>query len=264
MKSPSPSISLFSPISSFHNFDNIYHYQSHCPSISAFNPKPCETTSTFSPTKALFEPISYLELSPTTSTTSNITSFKPSVNPPSLEDNIYSLSRRPSQLPHTCFKHLLSFQPQSWTSLTSFSPALLPPLLGRIRHHPSPDPPPFHPRDLSTRSFPLHPPPLPPRFRQPLLRQFRLVPKNYSLQALPQSQLPPQLPSQLPLDPRVSGLRRSHRILWLLQPRSSQNGLNRKMSWSSIWEALAWSGKTFLEICQAVAPLAVDYIIRTT
>lgn len=230
MKSPSSSISLLSPISSFHNIDNIYHYQSHCPSPSAFESKPCETTSLFSPTTAVFEATFYLDLSPTTttstSTTSNITSFEPSVNPPSLEDTLYSLSRRPSHLPHTCFKHLLSFQPQNWTSLTSFSPALLPRLLGRIRHPPSPDPPPFHPRDLSTRSFPLHPPPPPPRFRQPLLRQFRLVPKNRLLEALPQ----PKLPSQLPLDRRVNDLRRSHRILWLLQPRSSQNGPSRKMS----------------------------------
>lgn len=225
MKSPSPSISLLSPISSFHNIDNIYHYQSPCPSPSAFASKPCETTSTFLPT-AVFEATSYLDLSPTTSITSNITSFEPSVNPPSLEDTFYSLSRRPSHLPHTCFKHLLSFQPQSWTSLTSFSPALLPRLLGRIRHPPSPDPPPFHPRDLSTRSFPLHLPPPPPRFRQPLLRQFRLVPKNHPLEALPQL----KLPSQLPLDPRVNDLRRSHRILWLLQPRSSRNGPSRKMS----------------------------------
>lgn len=228
MKSPSPSISLFSPISSSHNSDNIYHYQSHCPSPT-FQLKPCETTSTFSPTTAVFEATFCLDLSPTTSTTSttsNSTFSEPSVNPPSLEDTFVSLSRRPSHLPHTCFKHLLSFQPQSWTSLTSFSPALLPQLLGRIRHPPSPDPPPFHPQDLSTRSFPLHPPPLPPRFRQPLLRQFRLVPKNHPLEALPQ----PKLPSQLPLDRRVSDLRRSHRIPWLLQPRSSQNGPSRKMS----------------------------------
>lgn len=226
MKSPSPTISLFSPISSSHNSDNIYHYQSHCPSPSAFKLKPCDTTYTFSPATVVFEATSYLDLSPTTSTTSITTSFEPSVNPPSPEDTLDSLSRRPSHLPHTCFKHLLSFQPQSWTSLTSFSPALLPQLLGRIRHPPSPDPPPFHPQGLSTRSFLLHPPQLPPRFRQPLLRQFQLVPKNHPLEALPQ----PKLPSQLPLDPPVNDLRRLHRILWLLQPRSSQNGPSKKMS----------------------------------
>lgn len=226
MKSPSPTILLFSPISSSHNSDDIYHYQSHCPSPSAFKLKPCEITSNFSSTIVVFEATSYLDLSPTTSTISNTTSLEPSVNPTSLEDTLDSLSRRPSYLPHTCFKHLLSFQPQSWTSLTSFSPALLPRLLGRIKHPPSPDPPPFHPQDLSTRSFPLHPPPPPPRFRQPLLRQFQLVPKNHPLEALPQ----PKLPSQLPLDPRVNDRRRSHRILWLLQPRSSRNGPSRKMS----------------------------------
>lgn len=232
MNSPSPSISFFSPISSSHNY-RLCQYQSHCASPSAFKNKPCETTSTFSPTTVVLEATSYLDLSTATTTTTATTIttttatttsiFQPSVNPPSPEDSLDPLSRRPLNLPHTCFKHLLSFQPQSWTSLTSSSPALLPRLLGRISHPPSPGRPPHHPQDLSTRSFPLHPPPPPPRPRQPLLQQ---VLKNRPLEALPH----PKLPSLLPLGPRVNGLRRLHRILLLLRPRSSQNGPSRKMS----------------------------------
>lgn len=233
MNSPSPSISFFSPISSSHNY-RLCQYQSHCPSPSAFKNKPCETSSTFSPATTVLEATFYLDSSTTTTTTTTTptttptttNTVQPSVSPPSPEDTLDSLSRRPLNLPHTCFKHLLSFQPQSWTSLTSSSPALLPRLLGRISHPLSPDRPPYHPQDLSTRSFPLHPPPPPPRSRQPLLQQLRLVLKNRPLEALPH----PKLPFLLPLGPRVNDLRHSHRILLLLQPRSSQNGPSRKMS----------------------------------
>lgn len=233
MKRPSPSISFFSPISPPHNYC-LCQYQSRCPSPSAFKNKPCETPSTFAPTTAVLKAAFYLDLSTTTTTTTTITAttttntkaFEPLVNPPSLEDSRDPLSRRPLNLPHTCFKHLLSFQPQSWTSLTSSSPALLPRLLGRISHPPSPDRVPYHPQGLSTHSFPLPPPPLPPRSRQPLLRQFQLGLKSHPLEVLPH----PKFPSLFPLGPRVNDLRRLHHILLLLQPRSSQNGPSRKMS----------------------------------
>ena len=233
MNSPSTSISFFSPISSYHNY-RLCQYQSHRPSPSAFKNKPCETSSTFSTAATVLETTSHLDLSTATTTTTTTptktptttNTFQLSANPPSPEDTLDPLSRRPLNLPHTCFKHLLSFQPQSWTSLTSSSPALLPRLLGRIRHPLSPDRLPYHPQDLSTRSLPLHPPPPRPRSRQPLLQQLQLVLKNRPLEALPH----PKLPSLLPLGPRVNDLRHSHRILLLLQPRSSQNGPSRKMS----------------------------------
>ena len=145
------------------------------------------------------------------------------------EGRAATLGRRRLQSSRTCFKHLLSFQPQSWTSLTSSSRALLPRRLGRPNRLRYLDPPQFRPHDLSTLSSPLPLRPPPPRAQLPLLRQIPpSAPKNQPLKG----RLAP--PSRRPLRPRANALRHSHRIHSPLRPRSSQSGLNRKMSWSSI------------------------------